>query len=171
MITQTIKRWLNKLFGWLSGKQSPQSEYARVESLLNKGVTQESTSSRAAIDGIVPQSSVAPFIAGQGETSCSTIDEWPERVVHPPAISSEESEQPPAPATPAKPPQPPKIPPAETAKTVKDNQGEALAPAMQPMPVSTPEQKLEFLQYLVKRGIVNEGFREGQVPDQYRDRG
>jgi hypothetical protein len=156
MFMQAIKRWLNKLFEWLSGKQSPQSAHAPVGSPLNKGVTQESTS-RAAIDGIVPQSSVAPFIAGQGETSCSTIDEWPERVVQPPAISSEKSEQPPT-------------PPVETAKTVIDSQGEALSPAVQttPLPVPTPEHKLEFLHYLVKRGIVNEGFSEGQVPEQYR---
>jgi hypothetical protein len=27
---------------------------------------------------------------------------------------------------------------------------------------------LAFLHYLVKRGLVNEGFTEGQVPKQYR---
>jgi len=32
----------------------------------------------------------------------------------------------------------------------------------------TPEQQLEFLHYLVKRGIVNEGFEEGKIPEQYR---
>jgi hypothetical protein len=32
----------------------------------------------------------------------------------------------------------------------------------------TSEQHLEFLHYLVKRGIVNEGFEEGKIPDQYR---
>jgi hypothetical protein len=32
----------------------------------------------------------------------------------------------------------------------------------------TPEQQLEFLHYLVKRGIVNEGFEEGKIPKQYR---
>jgi len=39
-----------------------------------------------------------------------------------------------------------------------------------PPPTPTPEQKLEFLHYLVKRGIVNEGFAEGQIPKQYRSR-
>lgn len=35
---------------------------------------------------------------------------------------------------------------------------------------STPtfEQQLEFLRYLMKRGLINEGFSEGQVPRQYR---
>ena len=35
-------------------------------------------------------------------------------------------------------------------------------------PSPTFEQQLAFLQYLVKRGMVNEGFSEGQVPKQYR---
>jgi hypothetical protein len=35
-------------------------------------------------------------------------------------------------------------------------------------PSSTSEQRLEFLQYLVRRGIVNEGFEQGKVPEQYR---
>jgi hypothetical protein len=37
-----------------------------------------------------------------------------------------------------------------------------------PPPSPTPEQKLAFLQYLVKRGILNEGFGEGQLPRQYQ---
>ena len=37
-----------------------------------------------------------------------------------------------------------------------------------PAPPPTPEQKLDFLHYLVKRGIVNEGFAEGRVPEQYK---
>ena len=35
-------------------------------------------------------------------------------------------------------------------------------------PSPTFEQQLAFLHYLVKRGLVNEGFTEGQVPKQYR---
>lgn len=30
------------------------------------------------------------------------------------------------------------------------------------------EQQLAFLQYLVSRGLVNEGFEEGKIPEQYR---
>jgi hypothetical protein len=33
---------------------------------------------------------------------------------------------------------------------------------------TTFEQKIAFLQYLVRRGIVNEGFVDGGEPDQYR---
>ena len=164
MITQAIKRWLNKLFGWLSGRITPETEYARVRSSLNQGITQEPA---ARIDGIVPQSGVAPLFAGQGETSRSTINEWPERVVQPPSIGNEKVEQPPASAMPAMPPLPSATPPVET---VVDAQSEASLPAALPPALSapTPEQKLEFLHYLVKRGIVNEGFAEGQVPKQYR---
>jgi hypothetical protein len=31
-----------------------------------------------------------------------------------------------------------------------------------------PEQQMAFLKYLVSRGLVNEGFEEGCVPEQYR---
>jgi hypothetical protein len=41
-------------------------------------------------------------------------------------------------------------------------------PASMPGRAPTPEQQLEFLHYLVKRGIVNEGFEEGKIPEQYR---
>jgi hypothetical protein len=64
----------------------------------------------------------------------------------------------------------PMTPPAENAKTAINNFPEASLPAVQPLtpPAPNREQKLEFLHYLVKRGIVNEGFAEGQVPEQYR---
>ena len=158
MITQAIKRWLNKLFGWLSWRRPPETEYARVGSSLNKGVTQESAAWPTS-DGVAPQSGVAPLILGQGETSCSTIDEWPEPVIQPPPPSTVNEEVPPAPSPPA---QQPMASPAESAKKAKNN-----FPAVPP-PAPTPELKLEFLHYLVKRGIVNEGFAEGQVPEQYR---
>jgi hypothetical protein len=165
MITQAIKRWLNKLFGWLSWRKPPETEHARVGSSLNKGVTQESAAWPTS-DGAAPQSGVAPLVLGQGETSCSTIDEWPESVIQPPPPTANE-ELPPAPSTPT---QLPMTPPAENAKTAINNFPEASLPAVQPLtpPAPTGEQKLEFLHYLVKRGIVNEGFAEGQVPEQYR---
>ena len=166
MITQAIKRWLNKLFGWLSWRKAPETEYARVGSSLNKGITQESVVWPTS-DGAAPQSGVAPLILGQGETSCSTIDEWPERTIQPPPPATANEEVQEAPPTPA---QQPMTPPAESAKTAINNFPEASLPAVQPLtpPAPSREQKLEFLHYLVKRGIVNEGFAEGQVPEQYR---
>lgn len=169
MITQAIKRWLSKLFGWLSWRNLPETEYAPVGSPLNKGVAQESAS-WTTTDGFVPQSGVAPFIAGQGETSCSTIDEWPKQNVEPPPRGNEGSEQPSTFSGSAKLPQAPKTPPVEPAKTAIDSPGETLSSNVLPgeSPAPTPEQKLEFLHYLVKHGIVNEGFSEGKVPEQYR---
>lgn len=166
MITQAIKRWLNKLFGWLHWGKPPETEYARVGGPLNKGVTQESVAWPTS-EGAVPQSGVAPLILGQGETSCSTIDEWPESVMQPPPPPTAKEELPPAPPTPT---QLPMTPPAENAKTAISSISEASLLAVPPStpPPPTPEQKLEFLHYLVKRGIVNEGFTEGQVPEQYK---
>jgi len=37
-------------------------------------------------------------------------------------------------------------------------------------PSPTFEQHLAFLQYLMRHGIINEGFGEGQVPKQYRQK-
>jgi hypothetical protein len=33
-----------------------------------------------------------------------------------------------------------------------------------------PEQQMAFLQYLVRHGLINEGFEEGSVPEQYRQK-
>jgi len=166
MITQAIKRWLEKLFGWFSGKPVAENEYAPVASALNKSVTQESIG-RSTSDNVTPPRGVAPRIVGQGEISCSTIDERPERATQhpvPPPVSAEKSEL----AVP--PPQIPVSPPVEKPITALDappTQGKTSLPTTPP-PTPTPEQKLEFLHYLVRRGIVNEGFAEGQVPEQYR---
>jgi hypothetical protein len=170
-ITQAIKRWLQKLSGWWPWKKAtPETEYVPVRSLSNKNITQE-TISRSAVDGMTPQSGVAPLVLGQGETSCSTIDEWPEPVKQQPSSSS------PPPSAPMPPPsisttssektETSTTPALETAPepTKIHGQEERLAPFM---PAPTAEQKLEFLQYLIKRGIVNEGFAEGQTPEQYR---
>ncbi len=170
MLKQAIKRWLNKLFGWWPWKNPPEPEYAHVGSPLNKSVTQESAL-RSTSDGTTPQdgTGAAPQIVGQGETSCSTIDEWPESVMQPPSLPPptpiEKTELPHVPL--------PTTPPVETARTSLENmpsasgKGETPFPDA-PLPTPTPEQQLEFLHYLVKRGIVNEGFTEGQVPEQYK---
>src|SRR5437588_5465317 len=131
MITQAIKRWLNKLFGWLSWRKPPETEYTRVGSSLNKGVTQESAAWPTS-DGAAPQSGVAPLILGQGETSCSTIDEWPESVIQasPPPTANEEL--PPGPSTPT---QLPMTPPAENAKTAISSISES---SLLAVPPSTP---------------------------------
>ena len=170
MLTQGIKRWLTKLFGWWPWKKQHERRYAQATNLLNKGAAQESIF-RSTNDGAPPHSGVAPLIVGQGETSqtsLSTIDEWPERVVQ----SSPPSQLPsPSPAIDkADLPQPPTLQPPQSIDSSVSavESGSANAELEFDAPPPTPEQKLDFLHYLVKRGIVNEGFAEGQVPEQYK---
>jgi hypothetical protein len=155
MFTQEIKRWLSKLFRWWPWKKTPERVYAQAQSSLNKGAAQESIF-RSTADGVAPHSAIAPHIAGQSETSqtsLSTIDEWPERVVQTSLPSIEELD-------------PPQLP-MDPASTAVDSAPQLAKPVFFAGP-PTPEQKLAFLQYLVKRGIVNEGFAEEHLPEQYK---
>ena len=162
MLTQEIKRWLSKLFGWWPWKKPPEREYAQVKSSWNKSAVQDS-GFRLMGDGVTPHSGVAPLIVGQSESSqagLSIIDEWPERIVQatPPFIEKIDPSQPPA-QTP--------LPIDASSPAINSTPKPTESPFIAGQP-SAPEQKLEFLQYLVKRGIVNEGFAEGQVPEQYQ---
>ena len=147
MITQAIKQWLHKLFAWWPWQSSTKTEYLHTAGSLNKGAAQEMTA-RSTIDGVAPRR--------------STIEEWPERIVQPsPPLLEERAET----TFPSLPP-----PPTEKVKEVRT--GEASASSISSTDeinrVPTGERQLEFLRYLVKRGILNEGFAEGTVPDQYR---
>ena len=170
MFTQAIKRWLNTLLGWWPWKKTTEQEYAQSERPLNKGVTQESMLWSGS-DGVTPHSGAAPLIIGQGETSqtsLSTIDEWPERIVQAPPPSP----TPPAPEfdkvdlslpPPLLPTPPPIDAPVAAVESIPGD-GETVFDT----PPTTPEHKLEFLHYLIRHGIVNEGFLPGQVPEQYK---
>ena len=147
MITQAIKQWLHKLFAWWPWQSSTKTEYLHTAGSLNKGAAQEMTA-RSTIDGVAPRR--------------STIEEWPARFVQPsPPFLEERAET----TFPSLPP-----PPTEKVKEVRT--GEASASSISSTDeinrVPTGERQLEFLRYLVKRGILNEGFAEGTVPDQYR---
>jgi hypothetical protein len=147
MITQAIKQWLHKLFAWWPWQPSTKTEYLHTTGSLNQGAAQEMTA-RSTIDGVAPRR--------------STIEEWPERIVQPsPPLLEERAES----TLPSLPP-----PPTEKVKEVRI--GEASASSISPTDainrVPRAERQLEFLRYLVKRGIVNEGFAEGTVPDQYK---
>jgi hypothetical protein len=138
MLTQTIKSWLHKMFAWWPCKQSTNIKHSNAAKPLNKGTTKESLS-RSTIDGSVPQT---------GSASClSTIEQWPERVVQSdfqPAGELSETALP-----------PPSTPPVEMTKEPQ-NHADDVSVVLQP----SPQQRLEFLQYLIRRGIVNEGFEE-----------
>ena len=147
MITQAIKQWLGKMFAWWPWRPSPKTEYLHTSGSLNKGAAQEMTA-RSTIDGVAPrrtEASPRPY-----------IEEWPERIVQPSAdainrVPTEERTETTFPSLPAT--------PIEKAR-------EASTSSISPTPRA--ERELEFLRYLVKRGIVNEGFAEGTVPDQYK---
>jgi hypothetical protein len=148
MITQAIKRWLRKMFAWWPWKSSTETSYADIASPLNKGTTSASTP-WSTIEGTAPQPGTSPLAPRR-----SSIEGWPERTVqpHPPAV-----DEPPETLLPAHSATPP-------AETVKDSLTSIKEASSSPV----PEKHLEFLYYLVKHGIVNEGFEEGQVPEQYR---
>ncbi len=148
MITQTIKSWLNRLFAWWPWKQTSATGYPQAVSSANKGVSQEQMW-RPLEDGPVPQAGIAP-VAVEQEMDGSTpdaqriaFDERSERITQPSTAASEKQA----------------IPPVK--ETTND-----LTPT--PDKVPTHEQQMAFLHYLVSRGIVNEGFPEGQEPEQYR---
>jgi len=140
-LTQAIKNWLHKMFAWWPWKQSTQIEYSHFSNPLNKGTNQE-TLPRTTIDSIAPQAGIIPRL--------STIEEWPERVVQSDFPAANEfTEAPFLSSTPTGDGEPIKeiATPADRTPVVAQTS-------------PSPQQRLEFLQYLIKRGIVNEGFEE-----------
>ncbi|HZO73731.1 MAG TPA: hypothetical protein VFB60_16130 [Ktedonobacteraceae bacterium] len=152
MITQAIKHWMSKLFAWWPWRKSSDTGYVQTVSNLKKNAAQE-TLWRAAADGPGPQPSVTSVVIEQGrsETSPSTdrpvIDEHAEQVAQSSPSPIEES-----------------APPSQSpSKELPQGRTED-----SPTPSPTFEQRLVFLRHLVKRGVINEGFAEGKVPDQYK---
>jgi hypothetical protein len=135
-LTQAITNWLHKMFAWWPWKQSTQIEYSAYANSVNNGTTQEALS-KPMTDGIAPQTGIVPRL--------STIQEWPERVVQTDGTANNE-----LPETPSLDALEPKKKPTMPADE---------SPAGLQISLST-QQRLEFLQYLVKRGIVNEGIEE-----------
>ena len=138
-LTHAIKNWLHKMFAWWPWKQSTQIEYSPYANSLNKGTTQEPMS-KSLTDGIVPQTGNVPRL--------STIQEWPERVVQTDITAKNEL--------------------TETSSLASSGDGEPMKKSATPED-ETPagvqtspstQQRLEFLQYLIKRGIVNEGVED-----------
>ena len=138
-LTHAIKNWLHKMFAWWPWKQSTQIEYSPFANSINKGTTQE-TLSTSMTDSIAPQTGNVPRL--------STIQEWPERVVQTDITAKNEL--------------------TETSSLASSGDGEPMKKSATPAD-ETPagvqtspstQQRLEFLQYLIKRGIVNEGEEE-----------
>jgi hypothetical protein len=148
MITQGIKRWLYKLFAWWPWQRTPESNYTQAVSNLNMGMTQEAMV--RTVDGPVPQTGITSVVVEhvrEGESpelAPSTQEERPEQPKQEnPSLSTNEQK-----------------PQTEDHRTSEQQSEEKDAP--------TPEQKLTFLKYLVGKGQINEGFEEGQIPEQYK---
>jgi hypothetical protein len=137
-LTQTIKNWLHKMFAWWPWKQSTQFEYSNAANPLNKGIIQD-TLSRSTIDGIAPQAGIAPRL--------STIEEWPERVVQSDSTTENSFAETPS-VSPA---------PSGDGEAIEISRSRADGIFAEAQTSPSPQQRLEFLRYLIKRGIVNEG--------------
>lgn len=109
-------------------------EYKHASGPLNKGTTEGV--SLSTIDGTAPQTSVTPRL--------STIEERPGRMFQTSSPAASDLNETPVPPSLV----PPLDMPGEPNK-------EDISPAVPSTP--TPQQRLEFLRYLVERGIVNEG--------------
>jgi hypothetical protein len=133
--TQAMKNWLHKMFAWWPWKQSTQIEYSHYANSTNTGTTQE-TVSRSMTDGIAPQTGITPRL--------STIEEWPERIAQSDLT-----------ATPSK-----SSIPSGDGESIKNpaTLGDGIPVSAQTSP--STQQRLEFLRYLITRGIVHEGVDE-----------
>src|SRR5579859_4458205 len=128
MITQAIKDWLHKMFAWWPWKQSTPLEYQHVASAVTSGTAPE-TSFWISREGTVPQAGATP--------RRFTLESRAELLAQP---LSEMSDAPPLS------PLPGALKPGMEATGETEKQS----------PYSpTPQQRLEFLHYLVQRGIVN----------------
>jgi len=138
MITQAIKRWLRNVFAWWPWKQTPPAAYWQASGPFGMNTSQEGIS-LSAVEGTTPQASITPRL--------STIEERPDRTIsaHIPATNDM-----------AETPLPPSLrSPVDIATEPGTNDASPAVPS-----TPTPQQRLEFLRYLVKRGIVNEGLED-----------
>lgn len=144
MVTQAIKHWFSKLSAWWPWHKSSEAGYTQTVHTRNQGVIQESRW-HTTMDGPIslPGASLQAIEDRQGVI---LPEERTEYIRQPSQFAAEES-----------------LNASHTFSTTNEgslSKGEASSPLV--------GQHLAFLRYLVKRGIVNEGFKEGQIPDQYK---
>ncbi len=152
MITQTIKQWLNRLFAWWPWKRSIVTDGPYTASDLNWSTTQEPIW-RLTLDRTVPQPGITTII----------VEQEREEILPEPgrSIMEERPEYSPLPSV--QPLLPPVAEEEGSRETTTESDTESNLSTLSP----TQEQQWAFLRYLVKQGIVNEGFSDGQVPEQY----
>lgn len=149
MTTQAIKRWLSRIFAWWPWRKLPETGYAQTASSSNKGLLQE-PGWRATIEGTLPQPGITS-VAIDHKNDESMLEGSRSAALEGPQETPKASHQSSAGENPNIPPQ-----------RIEQAQREVAAPA------PTAEQRLEFMRYLAQRGLINEGFAEGQIPDQYK---
>lgn len=158
MLTQGIKRWLQSLFAWWPWNRVEEMDYAQATDSLNRGIAQE-TMFRTAADGPLTQPTQQNIITISIEPlQDEEIVEWP------PFENRERT----APFTPPI----ASVPPEETEEVLlfgeffgnqqaladsrtfqeKTTELHATAESLEP----TTQQRLEFLRYLIQRGIVSD---------------
>ncbi|HTK06946.1 MAG TPA: hypothetical protein VL485_07250 [Ktedonobacteraceae bacterium] len=121
------------------------TNYRQAVGNANTGMTQEMII--RTVDGLSPQSGITSVVIEQEreghtpETNHSTNEDRTGRPV--PSLSTEEQT-------------------SQTQQPIvqEPSAGDKVDPTL--------EQKLTFLKYLIHRGQINEGFEEGQTPEQYR---
>ncbi|HLI09109.1 MAG TPA: hypothetical protein VKV40_21275 [Ktedonobacteraceae bacterium] len=175
-----IKQWLHKLISWLRWREDTAPANVPVEhASRGSGVD---PMMRSSLDGSPPRQGVAPQMGSQGEPRRSTLENWrtPDPLSHPYSPVPDENWDPQLPfsAPQMEPEKEPPLPPPAAENFFSSRPVSPVPPAPLPAPPLPPKQKLEpgpeveqhleFLRYLVLRGVLNEGFPEDQTPEQYR---
>ena len=151
MITQALKRWFGKLFSWWPWKRSSRSDFSQSINNLNLSSTQDPLWNTMP-EGPVQQLGITSVVVEQERDGAPLTNEQPNSeeslIQQHPHATTEGSASPSAPSL---------------VDTTNSEQGQLSS-------MSTFEQKLRFLRYLVHQGIVNEGFVDGHTPRQYKRR-
>jgi len=150
MIIQKVKRWLQEALAWWPWRQAPKVDYTSVVTPMNKGATQEWIVRSTTTETVTPPPGSTSIAVEHAENEASPE---PNR----PAPSEEKPER----------GVPFRVPVIEEHPSLPATK--KIAVKAQEMPPPTYEQRLEFMRYLVKRGLVNEGFEEVQKPEQHEN--
>jgi hypothetical protein len=151
MTTQAIKRWLGRLFAWWPWRKLPVTGYAQTTSSGTKGTTQEPIW-RTPVEGASPQPGIASVAVDHGNDD--SLQKGSRSVLEDPQETTKAAHQ---------------SSPAENIKSTHGTSQESnSAQRDATAPAPTLEQRLTFMRYLAQRGLINEGFAEGQIPEQYK---